>query len=87
MTNDLSAAVFKFIQSLDLCFEDDFGHTESLPIESIREALLGKEISKPSHHCNLDNLATASEDLRRELIYSINNQIRHGNKSISVQHF
>ena len=83
---NLTAAVFQYLQALDGCFENDFAFTETLPMQSISEALLGKQITTPGDHCNLDNLQLASDQLREALIYAINEQMRHGNKSISVSH-
>ena len=82
--NDLQSSVYHFLQALDTCFNCDYGYTETVLFERISDALLGKEFT--GEGCNLQNLASASDQLRRELVYAINDEIRHGNKSICVEH-
>ncbi len=84
--DNFDRTVLDFIQALDTCFTDDEGFIETCNFTAIREALLGIDPTDNEHHHNLDVLATSSEQLRWAIVYRFNDQIRHGNKSISVDH-
>lgn len=78
-----TAELLAFFQSLDICFDGDFAHTETVDLEVVADALLGKPLEVGTGS-NLNNLSKASANLRKALVMAVNEEVRRGSGGISL---
>ena len=68
MDRELTLAVLRFLDRLDTCMVEDYAYTETLSVDSIRDALLG----------NVPKLEAANLDIPAEAITRAGEIINHG---------
>lgn len=78
----LTKSVLQFLEQLDLVFNTDEAHTESLDFHIIRDALLGRYPSSARHSChNAETLSHYSQELRQRVAISVAEELQHWYRS------